>query len=1429
MRDGIELKQFPQAGQKMLRFVGDIFEVRLNISKGRAGCAYLRTNLGYASVRRREIIAGVEDGAPRLDTDWHDIPMSADGDGEYSFRAELDEPGVFEAKAFWIDSDSGELAWPTGGNVELKVEPAGTATANTIYTGFVRQFGINKNGSAITPEREQQARSLEDEGYTAIPPSGTFRDMIAELDFIIGSMGFRYIQLLPIHPVPTTYARMGRFGSPFAALDFMNVDRSLAVFDGKTTPLEQFRELVQEIHRRDGRVLLDIAMNHTGWASQLQIHHPEWFPRNPDGSFRSPGAWGVVWEDLSELDYSHKSLWKYVAEVFLYWCGKGVDGFRCDAGYMLPFAVWEYVVAKVRDVYPETIFLLEGLGGKVSVTRNLLGKAGLNWAYSEIFQNYNRDELERYLPLSWEIECEDGLMTYFAETHDNNRLAESGEKYARMRTGLCALTSQCGSFAITNGVEWLAADKIDVHGAGPLNWGAEPNLVEWLALLNRIISHHSAFQHGSRRRLIQIDDGNVLVMHREADDQSGHALVIANLCDKAEQSATWIMPEGLSLSDSTDILTGSALEPEREGDKVRIRLEPGQILCIADPGLDALPEQSGGDFRKSVFEWRLRAKLLEIRRALSGNGGPLPPRETDDVSLFLSDPHAAIRSLAESGEPVAIDLELPRDLRRSVMVPPGMFLIATASDPFTVSERCGDEVVYSDHSLGLNDGRHCVVIPPRDAGQADSRLEFNILTPAAEGPNLVESPILRLPDYDETQVIYRWTAESMLDPALCALAANRRASTAMVRSAWSQIHSQYDAIFALNPGSAHPADRRILWTRCRCWVVCKDYSREVCIDNLYDFRSTPGGATVWRFIIPVGRGLALPLKVEMELDEYDDRVSMTFVRDTAADANGYALLPDDEQATIIVRPDIESRNFHHKTKAFLGAEAHFPKSIKAEQDGFTFTPDDIGLRLHGDGSTFVCEPEWQYMVSHPIEAERGLDGSSDLFSPGYFWAALMPGGALRLEGEALRSAPVDYPEPEPFPAVSSLGAATVFEAARRACRDFVVQRDGGYTVIAGYPWFLDWGRDTLIALRGIIAIGWHDISLSILAEFARFEDRGTLPNMIHGEDTGNRDTSDAPLWFAVGCKDLCQVAGRDKVLATDCGGRTIADVLISIGEHYRSGTPNGIAMDPESALIYSPEHFTWMDTQYPAGTPRQGYPIEIQALWSATLGFIAELEGSDSGKWRELKERVDHSINEHFVRHDGGGLSDCLHSAAGYLPASECIADDHCRPNQLFAVTLDCGLPAAVKAAIVDACWQLLIPGAIRSLADAETDFELPVRDDGGHLLNDPRHPYWGRYEGDEDTRRKPAYHNGTAWVWPFPSFCEALYLLYGSDITSTARALLASTADLFNSGCAGQLPEILDGDQPHRQKGCPAQAWSASEVARVCKIIGKQKGAVQQ
>ena len=134
----------------------------------------------------------------------------------------------------------------------------------------------------------------------------------------------------------------------------------------------------------------------------------------------------------------------------------------------------------------------------------------------------------------------------------------------------------------------------------------------------------------------------------------------------------------------------------------------------------------------------------------------------------------------------------------------------------------------------------------------------------------------------------------------------------------------------------------------------------------------------------------------------------------------------------------------------------------------------------------------------------------------------------------------------------------------------------------------------------------------------------------------------------------------------------------------------------------------------------------------------------------------------------------------------------------------------------------LIVPGALRSLAPLPVSPPLPIHGANGQPLNDPNHPYWGHYEGDEDTRRKPAYHNGTAWTWPFPVYCEALACAWpdSASAKNDAKANLASMEHILRSGCVNHIPEVIDGDAPHRQRGCDAQAWGATEALRVWKLL---------
>jgi glycogen debranching enzyme len=367
----------------------------------------------------------------------------------------------------------------------------------------------------------------------------------------------------------------------------------------------------------------------------------------------------------------------------------------------------------------------------------------------------------------------------------------------------------------------------------------------------------------------------------------------------------------------------------------------------------------------------------------------------------------------------------------------------------------------------------------------------------------------------------------------------------------------------------------------------------------------------------------------------------------------------------------------------------------------------------------------------------------------------------------------------------------------------------------------------------------------LLRTFGRFEQGGTLPNSIHGEDASNRETSDAPLWYALVCEEwTAQAVGSggpsglgitpalseaQKALygrTIDRMGRTLGDVLRSIAVHYARGTTTGVGMDQASGLIWSPAHFTWMDTNHPACTPREGYPIEIQVLWIRLLRQLARIDsGSEAESWAELARRAERSLNSLYWLEDQGWFADVLHAARG-VPATLAKGDDALRSNALFAVSLGIVTGDRARQCVEAARRYLVIPGGIRSLAPLPVRSPLEIRGANGALLGNPREPYWGRYEGDEDTRRKPSYHNGTAWVWMLPVFVEALVRAWegSGDSVSAARDYLLSLNALLDSGCIGHLPEILDGDAPHQSRGCDAQAWSVTEALRVWRMLGEPR-----
>jgi predicted glycogen debranching enzyme len=1448
----------------MLRFVGDRVRFTLKDSAGKrrnGWCARLRTNLGRAEVLRREIIEAHANGVPLAGASWCDLPMREDGDG-WSLELPLAEVGFFKSKAYLLD-EKGWQHWPEGADVGISVHPNDYRTANTIYCAFPRLFGPTRNSvSTQNPKLEAQIQQIEQFGYAIIPPSGKLRDLAQCLPHIIDVLGCRILHLLPVHPTPTTFARFGRFGSPYAALDFTAVDPSLIVFDKRTTAIDQFRELTYATHLRGGRVIIDIVINHTGWGSKLEEEHPEWFLRKPDGEFASPGAWGTVWEDLVEVNHVNAVLWDELAEMFLVWCRRGVDGFRCDAGYKVPTMAWQYIIARVQQEFPETVFLLEGLGGPWETTEALLTEGGMQWAYSELFQNYSGKEVAWYLDYALKQEQRVGVYVNYSETHDNDRLAKKGRAWSLLRNSLCALTSASGGFGFTCGVEWLATEQILVHGSTGLAWNNPQNIVPELAQLNRLLHEHPCFFDGTKLTRVSGPESPVYALVRESAEGEDTCLVLVN-ADAEKEQVLAISPQDLrfTIYDLRVDLLGQALPEIKAAGKepIQIKMPAGAAYCLAPAekpvglsgegyrtsraqaawAVQALAEDFGVS-QLGAYDWR---KLAEI--AARSPFHFLAAIRYLDLNTAETDLCAALEeALKQIAFPQVVRWSL-LDRKRITLVPPRHWLLIEDTTPFRAAlEVSGDEpevgsqksevrVVRRIESVVMGN-LHVACFAADDAvGDATLTLERY-----AEADQHVEAVVCFLASEPKA-------ASGMPKPTDLVLLTNGRGGMARLCVDLGRVNSKYDCVLGANLNPTVPVDRHVFVKRMRVWVNADGFITPLDFQNLAAFEPSPA---VWKFVANAGDGQTVEIELRAEMMEGRNTTLFQFSRPTEARATGKQL-PADADVRLTVRMDIEDRSFHAETKRNGGADYHFstnthsiPSSSQREeapasgstsdqslltsaatQTGFAFTPAaDRQLRVSADAGEYHPQPEWCENIPHPVEQTRGQVGSGDAYSPGWFELPLPKGASVTLSVTA-------ETEVEAHWQLESPHARENFEAQLlQAARAYVVRRDSGKTVIAGYPWFLDWGRDTFISARGLLAAGMVEEVKQILLIFARFEKDGTLPNIIHGNDASNRDTSDAPLWFGVVCEEVSptsKVQGpKSPIYSTvvDESGRTIADVLRSIAENYLRGTPNGIHMDADSALIWSPSHFTWMDTNYPAATPREGYPVEIQALWIRLLRQLARIsDGAEKQKWNDLAARALASVETMFWMENKGWYADTLLGGPRVI-ARDATVSDALRSNCLFLVSLGLVSGERAKRCVEAALRYLVVPGGLRSLAPLPLSTPLPVYANGGGLLNDPQYPYWSRYEGDEDTRRKPAYHNGTAWTWTFPVFCEALARAwdFSPEAVAAAQAYLGSAERLMNEGCLGQIPEILDGDAPHMQRGCDAQAWGVTEALRVWKLL---------
>jgi len=506
---------------------------------------------------------------------------------------------------------------------------------------------------------------------------------------------------------------------------------------------------------------------------------------------------------------------------------------------------------------------------------------------------------------------------------------------------------------------------------------------------------------------------------------------------------------------------------------------------------------------------------------------------------------------------------------------------------------------------------------------------------------------------------------------------------------------------------------------------------------------------------------------------------------------------------------VDNRDFHNVTRA-----DESPLRAELVSGTVHVLPPYAGATsawLKADRGDAVVVNIWYRDYDLPAERERGLEDREDHLHAATFGAALSEGEELTIRLAAGSAPPLDVHagafagardnEAELLQAWQRKHGALAERAPLAirhlvlAASQFIVARplpgfSEGRSIIAGYHWFGDWGRDAMIALPGLtLATGRPEVALAVLRTFARFLDQGMLPNDFpnSGESPGY-NTVDAALWYIEAVRAYVEATGDEARLDE------FWPALLSIIDWYERGTRFGIGVDPADGLLragVAGVQLTWMDAKVGARviTPRIGKPVEINALWYnalRTMAGLAERRKIDTARFETAAARVRNSFTR-FSCVQNGGLFDVLDGPEG--------DDASIRPNQIFAVALHHSpLEANQQRAVVDLCArELLTSSGLRSLAPS-----------------DPQ--YIGRYVGPP-AERDAAYHQGTVWPWLIGPFALAHARAYGDP--EGARNFLEPLLERVLDGGLGTLGEIADGDAPFTPRGCIAQAWSVAEVLR--------------
>jgi predicted glycogen debranching enzyme len=518
-----------------------------------------------------------------------------------------------------------------------------------------------------------------------------------------------------------------------------------------------------------------------------------------------------------------------------------------------------------------------------------------------------------------------------------------------------------------------------------------------------------------------------------------------------------------------------------------------------------------------------------------------------------------------------------------------------------------------------------------------------------------------------------------------------------------------------------------------------------------------------------------------------------------------------ESITLEVRPLMSGRDYH---------------STHHENEAFAFEPESRGATISWrpypglptvsclTNGTYRHHPEWYRQFLYVAERERGLDDTEDLASPGVL--------TFDLSGDRRAVCIWQAGEVAATDALGVLDAADRWRDAERqrrarfesalayAADQYLVRRGDGRTIVAGYPWFTDWGRDTFIALRGLcFATGRFADARDILLEWSTAVSEGMLPNRF--PDAGGApeyNSVDASLWFVVVVHELLAAAARRAALLTRVQRARLQDACLAIVEGYARGTRYGIRMDDDGLLAAGVpgQQLTWMDARVGGReiTPRIGKPVEVQALWLNALHAASTFDP----KWGHVLARGMLSFSDRFWNADRRALYDVVD-----VDHRDGVCDGTLRPNQVVAVG---GLPLPVVTngrarVIMDTVeQQLWTPLGLRSLDRVELG-------------------YVPHYSGDS-AARDAAYHQGTVWPWLIGPFVDAWLRVRGysedARLQAAWRFVAPFEAHLEDAGL-GHISEIADGDAPFTPRGCPFQAWSLGELIRIKALVGSEVSAV--